>query len=363
MVRFEWSPWSTLLAAVATLHLILAVGGLHYSDFTMIHATSVALREGRPAYDPVTLNDGIWRNMNPPQLNMLTWPLAAVPLPLAARIFRIVNFAAFGAAVLLVLSPSELASRRGGWLVVAALASPALVMQEGAGQVAGILALASAACWRWIAAGRWWLAGVAIGVLCALKPFFVPMLVWLVLTRRWRPAATAVLTGAGLTLLSVVVWGIQPQRDWLGAMSTVTWFDSRFNMGWTALAMRLVGSHDPFSYQVAVAVSVVLAFGFAMIAARARAERAFLQLCAASIVATPLGWLYYLCVPGPLLMRAVYDGAKLSPLAWLLWIPLPLVSQASTSYGLRLTLGSVYAWGMAALVWSLFRGGYRQSNQ
>jgi hypothetical protein len=134
-------------------------------------------------------------------------------------------------------------------------------------------------------------------------------------------------------------------------------------MGWTALAMRLLGSQDPFSYQMAVAVSVLFAFGFAMIAARARPERAFLQLCAASIVATPLGWLYYLCVPGPLLMRAVYDGAKLSPLAWLLWIPLPLVSQAGASYGMRLTLGSVYAWGMAALVWSLFRAGDRQSSR
>jgi len=362
MVRFEWSPWSTLLVAASSLHLLIAVSALHYSDFSMIHATGAALRDGRPAYEPVLLNDGLWRNMNPPQLNLLTWPLAAAPLPLAARIFRLVNLAALAGGVLLVMSPDELRSRRGGWLLVAAIASPALVMQEGAGQVAGVLSLVAAAAWRWVFRGRWVLAGAAIGTLCALKPFFAPLTLWLAISGRWRACCAAVLTAAGLVLLSVAVWGLQPQLDWLQGMSSVTWFDSRFNMGWTALALRLLGRHEPFAYQVAVAFSLILAVLLAVASARVKPERAVLQLCTLSILATPLGWLYYLCVPGPLLMRYIYDGARWSPLVWLLWIPLPLLSQADTSYTLRLTLGSVYAWGMLALAWSILRDGYRRSN-
>jgi hypothetical protein len=363
MVRFEWSPWSTLLVAASSLHLLIAAGALHYSDFSMIHATGTALRDGRPAYEPVLLNDGLWRNMNPPQLNLLTWPLAAAPLPLAAQIFRLVNLAALACGVLLVLSPGELRSRRGGWILAAAIASPALVMQAGAGQVAGILSLVAAAAWRWVGRGRWVLAGAAIGILCALKPFFAPLTLWLAISGRWRACCTATLTAAGLVLLSVAVWGLQPQLDWLQAMSSVTWFDSRFNMGWTALALRLLGRHEPFSSEVAVAVSVMLAVLLAVASARMKTEHAFLQLCTVSIFATPLGWLYYLCVPGPLLMRFAYDGGRWSPLVWLLWIPLPLVSQNDTSYVLRLTLGSLYAWGMVALTGSILRDGYRRSNR
>src|SRR6476620_9857534 len=114
MLRFDWSPWSSVLVAFAVVHLVLAGTSLYYSDFTMIHATAQALHEGRPAYEPVAVNDGLWRNMNPPQLNLLTWPLAALSLPLAAQAFRVANLVAMIAAVLLVLSPRELATRRGG---------------------------------------------------------------------------------------------------------------------------------------------------------------------------------------------------------------------------------------------------------
>ena len=201
MPRFDWSPWSSLLASLALVHLALASSSLHYSDFTMIHATAQALHEGRPAYEPILVNDGLWRNMNPPQLNLLTWPLAAMALPLAAQVFRAANVAAMAAAVLLVLSPRELATRRGGWVMVAALTSPALVMQIGAGQVAGLLSLAAAIAWRASVRGRWLASGAALGLLRALKPSFAPVALWLLMARRWRAAAMAAVAGSLVVLV------------------------------------------------------------------------------------------------------------------------------------------------------------------
>ena len=293
--------------------------------------------------------------MNPPQLNLLAWPLATMPLPLAAEVFRVVNVAAIVAAVLLVLSPRELATRRGGWVLLAALTSPALVMQIGAGQVAGLLSLAAALAWRASVTDQWLAQGAAIGALCALKPFFAPVAMWLLMARRWRAAATATATAASLVLVSIALWGVQPQVDWLHAMGSVTWFDSRFNMGWAALAMRTLGISDQPARSAIVATSLLLAVIVAVASARTRPAQAILQVCTASVLATPLGWLYYLCVPGPLLMRRAYDGVRWPALAWLLWIPLPLIGKFEGSVPMRWTLGSAYAWGLLALVVSIYR--------
>src|SRR5262245_66243135 len=104
-MRVEWSPWAIALGCLAVIHLAIATLGLHYSDFTLIHATSTALHQGEPAYRPLLMNDGARWNMNPPQLNLFTWPLSTVPLPVAAGIFRTVNLLALIGATLLVLSP------------------------------------------------------------------------------------------------------------------------------------------------------------------------------------------------------------------------------------------------------------------
>lgn len=361
-MRVEWSPWAVALGCLASMHLLIATLGLHYSDFTLIHATSAALHRGDPAYRPLLMNDGARWNMNPPQLNLVTWPLATLALPVAAAIFRIVNLLALVGATLIVLSPRELASRRGGWILVAALTSPALVMQAGAGQVAGILALAAAVVWRGVTGNRWLLAGAAIGVLCALKPFFGILFLWLLFARQARAAAVAVAVGAGMLVLSIATWGLQAQLDWLQAIRAVSWFDSRFNMSWAALVMLALGARGPAAFPAILAASAALAVAIAAVATRARPDRAILPLCLGSIIATPLGWLYYLCVPGPLLMRYAYDGGRIPPLAWLLWIPLPFLAKADTSFLMRVSFGSVYAWGMLALTVTVFRREPQASN-
>jgi hypothetical protein len=345
--------WSSCLIAVASLHLFIAGRALHHSDFDMVYATAVALRDGTPAYAANTVTDGLWFNMNPPQLNLVTWPFALLPRSAAADLFRVVNLLAFAAAVLLTLTPRELFSARGGWIVAATIASPALVMQTGAGQIAGLLALLAAAAAKAARVGRMDGAAAMLGAVCAFKPIFVPLLVWMLLARQWRALAVAAATGAALAIAAVAVWGLQPQLDWIHALGAVTWFDSRFNMGWAALAARPLPS--TLSNPVVAALSLALGVLLAWALRRLPPTSALLPLVAGSIVAAPLGWLYYLCVPGPLLMRWAYDRGRWPVLAWLLWVPLPLVPGLPSPWWIRLTLLSVYAWGMLMLVFSLLR--------
>lgn len=347
-VRCRWSPLAALVIAAASVHLYVAARALQPSDFAMIHTTTRALVAGRPGYEPHSRPDGLWWNMNPPQFHLLTVPLAGLSESTAAGVFRVVNLLLLLCAVVLIVDGRELLSRRGGWIIAAALASPALVMQTGAGQVAGILALLASGIYAAIRRDRWEIAGALIGILCAVKPIFLPLLAWLLVTHRWRPLSWA--CGAGLTIVTVsaAIWGMAPQVEWLRALRSVTWFDSRFNMAWPALAARLRGG-APLSYRAVTLISLVLVVISAVSMRETAPGLALTRLFVLSIVIAPLGWLYYLCVAGPLLIRWVFDGGKWPLIAWLLWVPLPLVQDVDVGYWSRLSLASVYAWGMLGL--------------
>ncbi len=350
----RWSPLALVIVVAASIHLWLAVGALRYGDFAMVHATTRALLEHRPAYTPHALVDGLWWNMNPPQFHLLTIPLAALPVDEAAQAFRFVNLLALVLAVGLLFDRHELGSRKGGWLVAAALSSPALVMALGAGQVAGCLALLLTVSWRAAAASRWLAAGAAIGALCAFKPIFWPLTAWLLLTRRWVAATAALVMAGALILLSIMLWGGGAQWDWLHAIGAVTWFDSRFNASWAGLGQRLAGPTHGLSYRATALISATLALAVAVRASRYPPLAAFAQCVVGSTFAAPLGWIYYLCVAGPLVMRRAYDGSRWPMLAWLLWLPMPLLPDVDAPFPVRVTLSSAYAWGMLGLATATF---------
>jgi alpha-1,2-mannosyltransferase len=345
----RWSLLALATSIAGLLHLWFAVPALYYSDFVMFHATTQALMHGRPAYEPHVLVDGLWWNMNPPQFHLLTIPLAWLTLPVAAQVFRAANTLALIVSVLLLFSLEELRTRKGGWLMAAAFTCPGLVMELGAGQNAGILALLFTIAWKAIDRSRWILAGAFIGVACALKPIFLPVVVWLVFARQWKAAAAAATAAAGLIGASVVTWGWTPQADWLRAIGAVTWFDSRFNASWPGLAQRFLSGAVVLSYRTIAAVSGVLSILVAAWASRLEPGEALTKCLVASVVVSPLGWVYYVPVAGPLLMRRAYDGGHWPVGAWLLWVPLPFVPPVNATFLIRTTLSSAYAWGMLAL--------------
>jgi hypothetical protein len=350
----RWSLMALAVSVVAVAHLWVSVQALHYSDFVMFHTTVRALLHGRPAYEPHALADGLWWNMNPPQFHLLIIPLAPLSLPAAAQVFRVVNALAMIAAVLLTFSVAELKSRRAAWLIVAGLLSPAVAMELGAGQVAGLLALAAVAAWRGLNSNRPIAVGLAIGCICAFKPIFLPLVAWLLFTRQWEAAGAAIATGLALIAASVVVWGMAPQIEWLRALGQVTWFDSRFNASWSVLPQRALQGNRVLTYQRLAAASLALGLLVGLWAARLRPADGLAKCLVGSIAFAPLGWIYYLPVAGPLLMRRAFDGAPWPWLAWALWLPLPLVPDVDVPFLLRITLTSAYAWGMLAL--ALHRG-------
>jgi hypothetical protein len=124
---------------------------------------------------------------------------------------------------------------------------------------------------------------------------------------------------------------------------------------------RILGP-EPLSYRVVVAVSGLLGALLATFAARmADDRRALLVLIIGSVAAAPLGWLYYLCVAIPCLMRWTLDGGRWPVLTWLLWIPMPVMARIDHASWLGPTVGSAYCWGVVALLIAVTKPGETRS--
>jgi glycosyl transferase family 87 len=157
-------------------------------------------------------------------------PFAALVAPLAALFpndFRAAAWVwtALGAAVLvlavLALWRSErlgdrfpIMARRGRWfLVAAAFAFPPVVGELVLGNVhlllLGLLTLAWLGIRRDDRQGEW-IAGLAVGAAAIIKVFPGVLIVWFLLTRRYRAAAGVVVGAAALTLVTLPVTGIEP---------------------------------------------------------------------------------------------------------------------------------------------------------
>ena len=136
---------------------------------------------------PDEFHDGVFPAYPAPAL-LLGVPFSYLPLGLAEWIWAACMLLAGGLALRLV-------GVRDWRVYGVALLTPAAMSSVLLGAVDFALMLGIAACWRWRDhAGR---AGLALGAIVALKLVAAPLVAWLLVTRRWRAAATAGAVAAG----------------------------------------------------------------------------------------------------------------------------------------------------------------------
>ncbi len=136
---------------------------------------------------PDEFHDGVFPAYPAPAL-LLGVPFSYLPLGLAEWIWAGCMLLAGGLALRLV-------GVRDWRVYGVALLTPAAMSSVLLGAVDFALMLGIAACWRWRDhAGR---AGLALGAIVALKLVAAPLVAWLLVTRRFRAAATAGAVAAG----------------------------------------------------------------------------------------------------------------------------------------------------------------------
>ena len=185
------------------------------------------------------------------------------------------------------------------------LSSP-LLATLALGQVYPVLALGLVVSWMADRRGRQEVSGAALGLVVALKPSLLPVLLWPLVRRRWRAVVAALVAGGVATLVGVIVLGPGATLDYIGVLrdrSVSAYWD---NASLPAAAARLF-TENSYAQNVATLpwmVPVGYALGIAAIlltAMRVRhgPEVGLWVLVAASLLASPIAWHNYLVLLGP----------------------------------------------------------------
>ena len=353
---------------------------LHMNDFGKFYYSTQLYLDGQGMYGPSPATEmpvgrhetrQLW-NLNPPHFHLLILPLAGLsPLP-AYALWSAINIVALG--LTLVLISRELRLRwtmlRIIWALVAVVIWSATYATVLTGQLTFLLTLGITVAWRAARQGRWTEAALWLGMLASVKPFLGVFWLYLIATRRFRPAMVMAGTASACFALGLVVFGWVPHADWLRAIGDVIWTWAPMNASVAGIVARTLDV-SPFFKPTWHAPSLVPLLSWlgagviALITYRevvvtddaGRIDRSFLLLLLMAQLVAPLGWVYYTwLVVGPLL--AWWPTRARSASTSMLWCvavlgfvcPVPFTIEWAESRWTAPTIGSAYFW-MIISVW------------
>lgn len=373
-VALTWVVFSQIYARLWRLTLVDPAN----SDFTIFYYTARLVADGLPMYGASPARYGItWAaghlgNLNPPHVQLLFQPLAALPYAPAYVLWTAINVAALAAAlgVMVRTAGIRLTWRRfliGGALVVSAAPFTVVAVTS---ELTFLLLLPFTLAWTSAAAGRWGRAGAWLGICVGWKLFFLVFLPWLALRRQWSALAACGAVVASCVALGLAVHGLETYRLWLGSLGTVGWWWMPMNASWQGLVSRVVEGGRTVAPLVqapalfpplaaagsAVVVAVSVWAGHRLLGRHGAIHAAVLVLVVGSIVASPLGWVYYVPLAlGPLIGAIASGEWRLVPQGWLvasmcaagaLYIPLEQAAAGQPSPLATITLASSYFYGL-----------------
>ena len=305
------SLWMYVDYIGGTLERIASRSMAYHVDFDSFWRSARAMLEGRNIYETgVELV-----NLNPPLWTVLISPLGLLEPITAYRVFVLISLIL--AVGYLAWTVEELRLRP-GWTVVGVvmlLLSSPLLATLALGQVYPVLALGLVAAWVADRREGQEISGAALGVVVALKPSLLPVLLWPLVRRRWRALVVALVSGTVATLLGIIVLGPGTTLDYIGVLreqSVSAYWD---NASLPSAAARLF-TENPYAQNVAtlpwmVPVAYVLGIGaIVLTAAKVRhgQEVGLWALVAASLLASPIAWHNYLVLLGPGILLLLARG-------------------------------------------------------
>jgi hypothetical protein len=343
----------TLLAVLALIQwawLVKAVPQVHGNDFGIFYrsvrsATPYAGHPDNPATElgvPLT-------NLNPPHFNLIVTPFAQLPFGLACACWWSLNALLLATGLTVWLREQGLRWSR-PHAVWALLWAP-IVTMGFTGQVTAVLGVPLWLAYRSLTRGHVFTGGLLVGIVLSVKPILWPLALWLIVRRSWPAVAGAAVGAAACVAVGLAAYGPLAYRDWIAALGGIAWGQQVMNASLAAIGARL---------PVATPVGLWVAIGSALAAGtvwRTRTRHlhdAWLPVIAASLLASPLGWVYYgaWLLPG----TTMRDWTRGPGLGW----SAPLIAVAGLGnlwYPLWLTIGSCYGITLAALWWRDVRSG------
>jgi alpha-1,2-mannosyltransferase len=274
-------------------------GGL---DFAIFRRAGEAVLHGhsplvQPSVQVLAAND---KFVYPMPFAIPFMPFAVLPERVGAVCFLLLSVAA-------ILLSLWLLGVRDVRCYGTALLSLPVIGSLGLGTIGPFLLLLCAAGWRYRDHAR---TGVLIAAAAAAKLFLWPLLVWLLVTRRYRAFAAAVAT---ITVLVGLWAGIDP-TGLRRYPETVRLLNDAQRWKSYSVQTLLISLHASTRTAALVGTVVAVTAVVAVVLLRRRGDRAtFAAAVCAALVATPILWMHYLVL---LLVPIALARPRLAPL-WL----------------------------------------------
>lgn len=270
-------------------------------------------------------------NLNPPISLYLFRPIIVLGPIASAELWTVVSVCLFCASLVLVIRANPNPGLRTRILLVLGMAGVWYTFELG--QIYMILLFLSVVAWLSLKKNDLLSAGVAIGLLCALKPNFLIWPVLLLLARHRKVGISAMLTFASTSIAPLIFGnGLRLYRQWIFACRH---FDGTALVSNSAI-VAMFGRLDPYlgnTHQfrdLGFAVTGILLLVVAWCAWRwaPEARRTSELALIASLLAGPVTWIGYTVVLIPVLYERQLNS--LMRIGWvLLCIPVFVASWMS----------------------------------
>ena len=228
-------------------------------------------------------------NLNPPAWLPLFATLAILEPAALLPWWALVQALGYGLALLILARLYHPSPLRLAWAVALAGFWGTL----GDGQVYGLVALLVALGWSSLTLGHSWRAGLALGLLVALKPPFALWALWLLLRGQRSIVPPALLAGTLACALPAILYGPIVYWQWLKVSASVNWLALPGNGSLPGLGAVL--GWAPAGYLAAVFLAIYLG-----LTGRDQLAGDGLLLC---LLASPLTWAGYTLTLLPLFWR------------------------------------------------------------
>jgi len=296
--------------------LRVKISGYHYgdTDFFKFYQSVRFYFAGQSLYNPTIMEVNkqtttLWitanGNLNPPFLTLLLLPLYYVNYANALTIWTVGSLILMFTSAWLVMRPfPEWHKYRLPILAVFAIYMPNSA-NLAYGQICNYLFIWIALAWLLGRQKRDILAGILIGIACAIKIFCGLFLIYFLCIKRFRLLVSALITGACAFLTSLLLFGLDNYFHYRAVLKQIKWYSASWNISFYGFFTRIFShteKNKPLIYIphlteiLTVLCSIVLLIYLIYIwkkLGNTHFDIGFSLTLITMLLLSPLGWIYY----------------------------------------------------------------------